>query len=155
MGTGHTLKAETIHSLSKKKQIVWDRVESEALSSEEAGYFIFGGLAQMPVAQSISSSCQLSPWDVPHYKHDVPGSTSDPDFPGTSLNEIIPTPACLKHLDCGDIFRKKEGPIYRLGEVPTSSQLPPHLGLQGDRWACLHGGCVEETGMVSIRIHCS
>ena len=94
-------------------------MESEALRSKEGGHLFLEGLALIPVTQGISSSCQLSTQDVHHYQHDVPGSTRDPDFPGASLKERIPTPACLKDCDCSDIVRKKGGLIYGRGEVPT------------------------------------
>ena len=96
-------KQKKLHSVRLEKKIAgnWE------LGSEERSHLISEGLAQIPLAQGISSIGNLGARDVAYYQGDVPGSTSDPNFPGTGLNEFVPTPACLKDGDSSRIVRKK------------------------------------------------
>ena len=62
-------------------------------------------LTQMPLAKSIGSVRELNARDVTHHQGDIPYSTSDPDLPGTGLNECIVVLAYLKDGDCHGIVR--------------------------------------------------
>ena len=79
----------------------------QAPGVEERIYFSFVAVAQVPPAQGFSSVQKERAGNMAHYQRDVPDSTDDPDFPGTSLDEVVVTPAYLENGHCCGIVREQ------------------------------------------------
>ena len=106
-GINQTLKIERLDCVMKVKQTCGDGVKFKALAVDERVHFCFVAVAQVPPAQGISSVQQERTRNMAYYQTDVPGSTGDPDFPGTGLDKVVATPAYLDNGYCCGIVREQ------------------------------------------------
>ena len=115
-----TLKIERLDRVMKVKQTRWDGVKCKALGVDERVHLCFVAVAQVPHAQGISSVQQDRTRNMAYYQSDVPGSTGDPDFPGTGMDEVIMTHVYLENGHCCGIVREQVDQLVCHSRCPQS-----------------------------------
>ena len=87
-----------------------------------------------------------------HYQRDVPDSTDDLDFPGTSLNEVVATPAYLENGHCCGIVREQVNQLVCQSRCPKPESHYSIKCLQmTNRPVLIQDGCWELC-VVGVRV---